>query len=86
MDVLYWVLIGVMVALFAKVQFPTDREENVPALLVMGVGGAVVAGLAVQTVARTGVLSTGWASHVAAFAAAVLLVLALRVMTKQHLA
>ena len=86
MDLFYWVLIGVLVAFVAKVQIPTDRDENIFGLLGVGVMGAVAGGLLMHAFARTGALSMAWASHVAAFAGAVALVLTLRVATKQHLA
>jgi len=86
MDIFYWVVIGILIALLAKVQLPTDKDENMFLLLVLGVLGAVVSGSAVHMAARSGVLSTGWAGHVAAFAGASLLVLSSRVATQKHLA
>jgi uncharacterized membrane protein YeaQ/YmgE (transglycosylase-associated protein family) len=86
MDVFYWVMIGVLVAFVAKVQIPTEDGENMAVLLAMGVVGAVASGMIVHTFIRTGFMSTGWVSHVAAFLGAIVLVLGLRVATKQHLA
>lgn len=86
MDIFYWVMIGVLVAFVAKVQLPTDDGENMAVLLAIGILGAVVSGMVVHTFIRTGFMSTGWVSHVAAFLGAIVLVLGLRVVTKQHLA
>jgi uncharacterized membrane protein YeaQ/YmgE (transglycosylase-associated protein family) len=86
MDMFYWIMIGALVAFGAKVQIPTDKEENMLALLAMGILGAVVAGFAVHAAVHTGILSTGWAGHVAAFTGAALLVLASRAATQKHLA
>lgn len=86
MDLLYWVLIGVLVAFVAKVQIPTDKDENLFALLAVGVVGAVGAGMIVHLVGRSGFLSMSWVGHVSAFIGAVALVLGMRVATKQHLA
>jgi uncharacterized membrane protein YeaQ/YmgE (transglycosylase-associated protein family) len=86
MDIFYWALIGVLVALVAKVQIPTEGEENIFALLAVGIVGAVLSGMVLHALARTGFMSMSWVSHVAALIGAVALVLGLRVMTKQHLA
>lgn len=86
MDVFYWVTIGVLVALVAKVQIPTEENENILALLAGAIVGAVGSGWIVQTFVRTGFMSTGWFSHVAAILGSILVVLTMRVVTKQHLA
>jgi uncharacterized membrane protein YeaQ/YmgE (transglycosylase-associated protein family) len=85
-DIFYWVLIGVLVALVAKVQIPTDGEENVLVLLAAAIMGSVVIGLAVKAFGGSGALGAAWVSHVAAFIGAVGVVLGLRVATRQHLA
>src|SRR5215216_264903 len=84
MDYFYWVLIGVLIALVAKVQIPTDRDENVLGLLTMGILGAVGAGAIAHVAAGSGFMSASWVGHVAAFFGAVALVLGMRVATKQH--
>jgi uncharacterized membrane protein YeaQ/YmgE (transglycosylase-associated protein family) len=76
----------VLVALVAKVQIPTDRDENILALLGAGIAGALICGLLLRGFAHTGMLSAAWVSFVAAFLGAVALVLGLRVATGQHLA
>ena len=86
MDIFYWVVIGILVALLAKVQVPTERDENMPVLLILAVIAAVACGLLMHTLFRSGVLSTGWLSHVAAFVGATLVVLGKRAATGQHLA
>jgi uncharacterized membrane protein YeaQ/YmgE (transglycosylase-associated protein family) len=86
MDYFYWVLIGVLIALVAKVQLPTDRDENIIGLLTMGILGAVGAGAIAHVAAGSGFMSASWVGHVAAFLGAVGLVLGMRVATKQHLA
>jgi uncharacterized membrane protein YeaQ/YmgE (transglycosylase-associated protein family) len=86
MNIFYWAIIGVLVAFLAKVQVPTERDENLPVLLVMGVIAAVACGLLTHTLFRSGVLSMDWASHVAAFLGAALIVVGKRAATRQHLA
>lgn len=86
MDIFYWVMIGVLVALVAKVQLPTDEDENVALLLAGGVLGAVLCGWIVHTFVRSGFMSAGWVSHVAALLGSIFVVLASRVVAKRHLA
>jgi len=86
MEIVYWVLIGVLVALVAKVQIPTQKEENMPMLMVLGILGAVVTGWLVHTFARSGFMGMSWVAHLAALLGATLIVLGMRVATHQHLA
>jgi uncharacterized membrane protein YeaQ/YmgE (transglycosylase-associated protein family) len=86
MDIFYWAIIGVLVAFLAKVQVPTEGDENLPVLLALGVVAAVASGLLMHTVFRSGLLGMGWMSHLAAFLGATIAVLGKRAASGQHLA
>ena len=86
MDFFYWTMIGVLAGLLAKMQFPTERDQNVILLMIVGVLGAVVTGFAVHSLARSGFLSMSWISHIAAFVGASVLLLLQRTATGQRMA
>ncbi len=84
MDFFYWTMIGVLAGLLAKMQFPTERDQNIVLLMFVGVLGAVVSGFAVHNLSRSGLLSMSWVSHIAAFMGAFLLLLLQRTATGQR--
>ena len=67
----------------AKVQFPTDRDQNIVVLLTLGIGGALVGGFVTHMALHPG---PSWAGHIAAFVASVLALVIHRSATQPRFA
>lgn len=83
MDFVYWIIVGALAALLAKMQFPAERDEAIGGLLVVGIAGALIGGFLTHSLARTGFMSQSFMSFVVAFAFAVVLLLIQRQMTRR---
>jgi len=81
MELFSWIIIGALVGFMAKTTFPAERDENLFLLLGIGIIVAIGTGFLMQGVFRTGFLSLSGASHVGAFLAAALVMVAMRIAT-----
>ena len=85
MELFSWALMGLLVGFLAKVTFPAERDENVFLLTAVAVASAIAGGYSLQAIFRTGLLSMSGAGHAAAFVAAALVTVILRVATTPRL-
>lgn len=81
----YWIAIGLLAGILAKVQFPTERDQNIFVPLTIGIIGAVIGGSAMHLLGKGALSSLAW-SQVAAFAAAITLLFLQRIVTNPGMA
>ena len=81
MDLFYWIVIGALAGFLAKMQFPTERDQNVLVLLSIGVVGAVLGGFAVQMALHSAGAGANILGLATAFMAAVALLFIQRMIT-----
>lgn len=81
MEVVYWLMLGLLAGFLAKSSFPAQRDQAIGGLLIAGCVGAVVGGFALHQLGRTGPLGAPVWGYAAAFVGAVLILAVQRAVT-----